>query len=78
MLRLGNDPEKRYRATFICQYGLCFCCNMTLISLRLFRKIWATREIFFGQMVYPPPPPPWQKISRTPMTFSMKFDFNGK
>ena len=51
---------------------------MTLISLRLFRKIWATREIFFGQMVYPPPPPPWQKISRTPMTFSMKFDFNGK
>ena len=30
---------------------------MTLISLRIFRKIWATREIFFGQMVYPPPPP---------------------
>ena len=30
-----------------------------------FVKIWATFEIFFGQMVYRPP---WQKISRTPMS----------
>ena len=31
-----------------------------------FVKIWATFEIFFGQMVYRPP---WQKTSRTPMPF---------
>ena len=63
MLRLGIDPEKPYRATFICQDGLC-CCNMTLISFRLFRKNLGNLRDFFGQMVYRPP---WQKISRTPM-----------
>ena len=63
MLRLGIDPEKPYRATFICQDGLC-CCNMALISFRLFRKNLGNLRDFFGQMVYRPP---WQKISRTPM-----------
>ena len=63
MLRLGIDPEKLYRATFICQDGLC-CCNMALISFRLFRKNLGNLRDFFGQMVYRPP---WQKISRTPM-----------
>ena len=63
MLRLGIDPEKPYRATFICQGGLC-CCNMALISFRLFRKNLGNLRNFFGQMVYRPP---WQKISRTPM-----------
>ena len=48
MLKLGIDPEKLYRATFICQDGLC-CCNMALISFRLFRKNWATCEIFLGK-----------------------------
>ena len=65
MLRLGIDPEKLYRATFICQDGLCFC-NMALISFRLFRKNLGNLRDFFGQMVYRPPPP-WQKIPRTPM-----------
>ena len=63
MLRLGIDPEKLYRATFICQDGLC-CCNMALISFRLFRKNLGNLRDFFGRMVYRPP---WQKISRTPM-----------
>ena len=63
MLRLGIDPEKLYRATFICQDGLCYC-NMALISFRLFRKNLGNLRDFFGQMVYRPP---WQKISRTPM-----------
>ena len=63
MLRLGIDPEKRYRATFIFQEGL-RCCNMALISLRFFRKNLGNLRDFFGQMVYRPP---WQKISRTPM-----------
>ena len=63
MLRLGIDPEKLYRATFICQDGLC-CCNMALISFRLFHKNLGNLRDFFGQMVYRPP---WQKISRTPM-----------
>ena len=62
MLRLGIDPEKLYRATFICQDGLC-CCNMALISFRLFRKNLGNLPGFFGQMVYRPP---WQKISHTP------------
>ena len=65
MLRLGIDPEKPYRATFICQDGLC-CCNMALISFRLFWKNLGNLPDFFGQMVYRPP---WQKISRTPMLF---------
>ena len=55
MLRLGIDPEKLYRATFICQDGLC-CCNMALISFRLFRKNLGNLHDFFGQMVYPLPP----------------------
>ena len=63
MLRLGIDPENLYRATFICQDGLC-CCNMALISFRLFRKNLGNLGDFFGQMVYRPP---WQKIFRTPM-----------
>ena len=63
MLRLRIDPEKPYRAPFICQDGLC-CCNMALISFRLFRKNLGNLRDFFEQMVYRPP---WQKISRTPM-----------
>ena len=63
MLRLGIAPGKLYRATFICQDGLC-CCNMALISFRLFHKNLGNLRDFFGQMVYRPP---WQKISRTPM-----------
>ena len=56
MLKPGIDPEKLYRATFIRQYGLCWC-NMALVSFRLFCKnLGHLRE--FGQMVYPPPPPP--------------------
>ena len=65
MLRLGIDPEKLYRATFMRQYGLC-CCNMALISFRLFRKNVGNLRDVFGQMVYRPPSP-WQKIPRTPM-----------
>ena len=61
MLRL--DPEKLYRATFICQDGLS-CCNVALISFRLFRKNLGNLRDVFEQMVYRPP---WQKISRTPM-----------
>ena len=69
MLRLGIDPEKPYRAIFICQDGLC-CCNMALISFRLFRKNLGNLRDFFGQMVYRPP---WQKISRTPMVITLLF-----
>ena len=53
MLRLRIDPEKPYRAPFICQDGLC-CCNMALISFRLFRKNLGNLRDFFGQMVYRP------------------------
>ena len=60
----GIDPEKLYRSTFICQYGL-FCC-MALVSFRLFCKNLGNLEEFFGQMDYRPP---WQKIARTPMCF---------
>ena len=63
MFKLGIDPEKLYRTTFISQYGLC-CCNMALVSFRLFCKNLGHLRRFFGQMAYRPL---WQKISRTPM-----------
>ena len=66
ILKLGIDPEKLYRATSICQYGLC-CCNRVLVSFRLFHKNLCNLRDFFGQMVNRPP---WQKISRTPMFMS--------
>ena len=53
--------KKMYRATFICQYGLC-CWNMALVSFRLFRKNLSNLRDSFGQMVYHPAPalPPSQ------------------
>ena len=48
----GIDPEKLYRATFICQYGLCCCIvYMAFVSGQLARVFWANG-------VTPPPPPP--------------------
>ena len=67
MLKLGIDPEKLYRATFIRQFGLC-CCNIALVSFRVFYKNLGHFWEFFGQMVYCLP---WQKISRTPMQVSI-------
>ena len=63
MPNLGTDPEKLYRATFICQYSLC-CYNMALVSFRMFRKKLGNLQEFFGQMVYRPLA---KKIARTPM-----------
>ena len=74
MLRLGIDPEKPYQATFICQDGLC-CCNMALISFRLFRNNLGNLRDVFGQMVYCPP---WQKISRMPMNVAHTHKANDK
>ena len=70
-LKNSLDPEKLYRATFICQDGLC-CCNVALISFRLFRKHLGNLRDVFEQMVYRPP---WQKISRTPMDKAMNQRF---
>ena len=61
MLKLGIDPEKLYRATFICSYmtvrpHLC-CCNMALVSFRLFREnLGNCCEIFLGVWFTPQPP----------------------
>ena len=54
-----------YRATFICQYGLC-CCNMALVYFRLFCKNLSNLWDFFGQTVYrqTPPPPPLRQPPR--------------
>ena len=69
-LKNSLDPEKLYRATFICQDGLS-CCNVALISFRLFRKNLGNLRDVFEQMVYRPP---WQKISRTPMDKAMTLE----
>ena len=61
MLKLGIDPEKLYRATFIRQYGLC-CCNMALVYFRLFCKNWDSCENFLGKWFTAPPPLPGKKI----------------
>ena len=70
MLKLGGiDPQKllQYRATFICQYGLCCCIVWPSFPFDCFLNIWATCENFLGkwftQMVYPP----GQKNARTPI-----------
>ena len=49
-----SDPEKLNRATFICQDGL-YCCNMALISFRLFRKNLGNLPVFFWANGLPPP-----------------------
>ena len=54
MLRLGIDPEKLYRATFICQDGLC-CRNMALISFLLFPKNLGNLGDFLGKRFTVPP-----------------------
>ena len=56
MLKLGIDPEKLYRATFIRQYGLC-CCNMALVSFQLFCKNLGHLRDFFWANGLPPPRP---------------------
>ena len=48
-----SDPEKLNRATFICQDGLC-CCNMALISFRLFRKNLGKERCFWANGLPPP------------------------
>ena len=53
MLKL--DPEKQYRATFVCQYGLCCFIVWPSFLFDCFVKIYATCKNFFGQMVYRPP-----------------------
>ena len=57
---LALTLKKLYRATFICQYGLC-CCNIALVSFRLFCKNLGHLRQCFGQMVYRPPPPPFRQ-----------------
>ena len=37
----GIDPEKLYRGTFICQYGLCCCIVWPSFLFDCFVKIWA-------------------------------------
>ena len=45
----GIDPEKLYRATFICQYGLCCCIVSPSFLFDCFVKIWATCKNFLGE-----------------------------
>ena len=52
----GIDPEKLYRATFICQYGLCCCIVWPSFLFDCFVKIWATRKNFLGKWFTAPPP----------------------
>ena len=62
----GIDPEKLYRGTFICQYGLCCCIVWPSFLFVWFVKIWATCKNFLGKLFTAPP---WPKIARTPMCF---------
>ena len=49
------DPEKLYRATFICQYGLCCCIVWPSFLFDCFVKIWATCKNFLGKWFTAPP-----------------------
>ena len=70
MLKLsGYCPEKLYRATFICHYGL--CCGIVWPSF-LFDccvKIWATCKNFWANGL----PPPRRKIARTPGMYNLSY-----
>ena len=77
MFRLGIDPEKLYRATFICQDGLC-CCHMALISFRLFRKNLGNLRYVLGKWFTAPPGKKfpvrlWWPHPIIHLTFSSKF-----
>ena len=61
LLKLCKHRENRIGEKSSCER---FCCNMALVSFRLFCKNLGHLRECFGQMVYRPP---WQKISRTPM-----------
>ena len=50
----GIDPEKLYRATFICQYGLCCCIVWPSFLFDCFVKIWATYKNFLGKQFTAP------------------------
>ena len=50
----GIDPEKLYRATFICQYGLCCCFVWPSSLFDCFVKIWATCKNFWANGLPPP------------------------
>ena len=51
----GIDPEKLYRGTFICQYGLCCCIVWPSFLFDCFVKIWATCMNFLGKWFTAPP-----------------------
>ena len=51
----GIDPEKLYRGTFICQYGLCCCIVWPSLLFVCFAKIWATCKNFLGKLFTAPP-----------------------
>ena len=74
MLKLSRYcPEKLYRATFICHYGL--CCGIVWSSF-LFDccvKIWATCKNFWANGL----PPPWRKIVRTPGMYNLSYSDPG-
>ena len=63
----GIDPEKLYRATFICQYGLCCCIVWPSFQFDCFVNIWATCKNFLGKWFTAPPPPlptPGKKLAQ--------------
>ena len=51
----GIDPEKLYRGTFMCQYGLCCCIVWPSFLFECFVKIWATCKNFLGKWFTAPP-----------------------
>ena len=52
----GINPEKLYRGTFICQYGLCCYIAWPPFLFDCFVKIWATFKNFLGKWFTSPPP----------------------
>ena len=44
----GIDPEKLYRGTFICQYGLCCCIVWPSFLFDCFVKKLGNLQVFFG------------------------------
>ena len=73
----GIDPEKLYRGTFICQYGLCCCIVRPSFLFDCFVKFGQLARIFLGKWFTAPLAEncPYAYASNNVIIVSLEFGF---